>query len=198
MTPSQLLVSAHAPCTSTMVGFAPSPAAAALAVPADAIWLSGMTKPAMATITAAIMSRSLPSCVIRAVFTEVSFSGVSSARADARLCATRGSAALTDLRVDGSEGLRLAGSGLCRLGREPQRAGVDSVRVNLQHLPVEFLRRRGFLVEPVEVGDVLAGLIDDARVVVLAVAFVAGYDGTRIQRLDDVERSEPVLAALRV
>jgi hypothetical protein len=72
MTPSQLLVSAHAPCTSTMVGFGPSPAAAALAVLADAIWLSGMTKPAMATITAAIMSRSLPGRAIRMMFTEVS------------------------------------------------------------------------------------------------------------------------------
>src|SRR6202042_1438861 len=108
MTPSQLLVSAHAPCTSTMVGLGPSPAAAASAVRADALWLSGMTKPAMATITAAIMSRSLPGRVIRAVFTEVSFPGVPSVRADARLCAARGSAALTDLRVDGSEGLRLA------------------------------------------------------------------------------------------
>ena len=73
----------------------------------------------------------------------------------------------------------------------------DSVRVNRQHLPVEFLRRGGFLVEPVEVADVLAGFIDDARVVVLAVAFVAGYDGTRLERLDDVEGREPVLAALR-
>ena len=86
MTPSQLLVSAHAPCTSTMVGLGPSPAAAASAVRADAIWLSGMTKPAMATITAAIMSRSLPGCAIRVMFTEVSFPGVPSARADARLC----------------------------------------------------------------------------------------------------------------
>src|SRR5580700_5690129 len=105
MTPSQLALLAHAPCTSTMVGLGPPPASA---VPADAIWLSGMTKPAMATITAAIMSRSLPGRVIRAVFTEVSFPGVPSVRADARLCAARGSAALTDLRVDGSEGLRLA------------------------------------------------------------------------------------------
>ncbi len=60
------------------------------------------------------------------------------------------------------------------------------MRVNRQHLPVEFLRRGGFLVEPVEVADVLAGFIDDARVVVVAVAFVSGYDGTRIECLDYV------------
>ena len=86
MTPSQLLVSAHAPCTSTMVGLGPSPAAAASAVRAYAIWLTGMTKPAMATMTAAMMSHSLPGCAIRAMFTEVSFPGVPTARADARLC----------------------------------------------------------------------------------------------------------------
>jgi hypothetical protein len=58
--------------------------------------------------------------------------------------------------------------------------------------PVEFLRRGGFLVEPVEVADVLAGLVDDARIVVVAVAFVPGYDGTRIECLDDVEGRQPV------
>jgi hypothetical protein len=59
-----------------MLGLGPSPAAAASAVRADAIWLSGMTKQAMATITAAIMSRSLPGCAIRVMFTEVSFPDV--------------------------------------------------------------------------------------------------------------------------
>src|SRR5580698_690027 len=91
-----------------------------------------------------------------------------------------------------------ARSGLCRLGRELQCAGVDSVRVNRQQLPVEFVRRGGFLVEPVEVADIPAGLIDDARIVVVAVAFVSGYDGTRIECLDDAYGREPVLAALRV
>jgi hypothetical protein len=36
--------------------------------------------------------------------------------------------------------------------------------VNRQHLPVEFPRRGGFLVEPVEIANVLAGFTDDARV----------------------------------
>jgi hypothetical protein len=72
------------------------------------------------------------------------------------------------------------------------------VRVNSEHLPVKFLGRGGFFVEPVEVTDVLAGFINDARVVVVAVAFVSGDDGTRIECLDDVEGRQPVLAALRV
>src|ERR1700733_10588439 len=75
MTPPQLALLAHAPWTSTMVGLGPPPAAAAPAVPADAIWLSGMTRPAMATITAAIMSRSLPGHATRVMFTEVPFPG---------------------------------------------------------------------------------------------------------------------------
>jgi hypothetical protein len=61
-------------------------AAAASAVGADAIWLSGTTKLAMATTTAAIISRSLAGCAIRVMFTEDSFLGVLGARADARLC----------------------------------------------------------------------------------------------------------------
>jgi hypothetical protein len=102
MTPSQLLVSAHAPCTSTMLGLGLSPVPAARAVRADATWLSGMSKPAMATIAAARTSRSLPGWAIRVMFTEVSFPGVPGARADARLCGLqRGSPALTGLRVDG-------------------------------------------------------------------------------------------------
>jgi hypothetical protein len=71
--------------------------------------------------------------------------------------------------------------------------------VNSEHLRVKFLRRGGLLVEPVEVEDVLAGLADDARRgVVVAIALVSGYDGSRIERLDDVESCEPVPAALRV
>src|SRR6266567_5602980 len=102
MAPSQLLVSAHAPCTSTMLGLGPSPAAAASAVRADATWLSEMSKPAMATITAATTRRSLPGCAIRVRFTEVSFPGVPSARADARLRGYKAVTALTYLRVDGA------------------------------------------------------------------------------------------------
>jgi hypothetical protein len=55
-----------------MLGLGPLPAAAAAsAVRAEAIWLSGMAKLAMATIAAAIMSRSLTRRAIRVIFTEV-------------------------------------------------------------------------------------------------------------------------------
>ena len=74
MTPSQLLVSAHAPCTSTMVGLGPSPAAAASAVRADAIWLSGMTSPAMATTAATAIRRIRCSGTILMTFTMFSLS----------------------------------------------------------------------------------------------------------------------------
>jgi hypothetical protein len=74
---------------------APPSAAAGSVARADAIWLSGMTKPAMATITAGIISRGLRGCAIRVIFTEISwdvFPGVPSAGADARLCAPSESA----------------------------------------------------------------------------------------------------------
>jgi hypothetical protein len=45
-----------------------------------------MTRPAMATITAAILSRSLPGGAIRVMVTEVFFPGVPGARADAGWC----------------------------------------------------------------------------------------------------------------
>ena len=92
----------------------------------------------------------------------------------------------------------LTGSGLGRLRREPQRVRINAVRVNCQHLPIKFLRRGRFLVEPVEVADVLAGFTDGARVVVLPVALVSGDDGMRTEPFDDVECREPLLASLRV
>src|SRR5690349_20396952 len=85
MTPCQLLVSAHATCTRTTRGLGPPAAAAAPAAWADATWQSGMSKPAMATITAAVTSRSLFGCAIRVMVTEVSFPDVLGACADARL-----------------------------------------------------------------------------------------------------------------
>src|SRR6266567_2660777 len=53
MTPSQLEPSAHAPCSSTMVGLGPPPlAAVAKAAPAGAIWLAETSSPATARTTA--------------------------------------------------------------------------------------------------------------------------------------------------
>src|SRR5438477_11461234 len=85
-----------------MLGYGPSPARAASAVRADAIGLSGMTKPAMATMTAATTSRRLAGCVTRVMFIEGPFL-VCTAPVGALGCATtRRSPAPTDLRVDRS------------------------------------------------------------------------------------------------
>src|ERR1700733_4411836 len=71
MTPFQLLVSAQAPCSSTMVGLGPSLTAARVAVWAEAVWLRGMIKAAMAMTSAGITRRSLPRCAVRAMFTAI-------------------------------------------------------------------------------------------------------------------------------
>src|SRR2546423_13014705 len=51
MTPAQLEPSAHAPCSSTIVGLGPPPLAA-VAAPAGAIWLAETSIPATARTTA--------------------------------------------------------------------------------------------------------------------------------------------------
>src|SRR5260370_39678373 len=122
-----------------MLGLGPSPAAAASAVRADAIWLSGMTKPAMATMTAAIMSRSLPGCAIRVMFTEVSFPGVPSARADARLC---GDKAVTS--ADRSARRWFLGQPFVRrVLRRPQDAALVRCRVTSHGLSLRLEPRGG-------------------------------------------------------
>src|SRR2546430_8652325 len=73
MTSSQLEPSAHAPCSSTMVGLGPPPlAAVAVAAPAGAIWLAGTSTPATARTTAIsmirILERRIPWIKFTAVF----------------------------------------------------------------------------------------------------------------------------------
>src|SRR5260370_6537888 len=92
--------------------------------------------------------------------------------------------------------LSLARSSLCRLGREPQCAGVDSVRVNRQDLPVEFLRRGGFLVEPVEVADVPAGFLSYARGRLRSGAFLFPRDGTPVAGLRAIAGRAPCPASI--
>src|ERR1700722_6303582 len=72
MTPFQLLVSAQAPCSSTIVGLGPSLAASRFVVWAEAVWLRGMIRAAMAATSAGITRRSLTRCAVRAMFTAVS------------------------------------------------------------------------------------------------------------------------------
>src|SRR5690348_6835390 len=72
MTPSQLEPSAHAPCSSTMVGLGPPPLAAVVAAPAGAIWLTETSTPATARTTAIstirILERRIPWIKFTAVF----------------------------------------------------------------------------------------------------------------------------------
>src|ERR1700730_2304361 len=75
MTPFQLLVSAQAPCSSTMVGLGPLLAAARVVAWAEAVWLRGMIRAAMAKASAGIMRRSLARRAVRAMITVISFSG---------------------------------------------------------------------------------------------------------------------------
>src|SRR5580692_10425306 len=80
MTPFQLLVSAQAPCSSTMVGLGPALAATPLVVRAEAVWLSGMTRAAVAMTRAEMIRGSLARRAVLALFTVISFSGAPSAR----------------------------------------------------------------------------------------------------------------------
>src|ERR1700685_839888 len=75
MTPAQLLVAAQGPCFSTLVGLGPSLAAARVVVRAEAVWLSGMIRAAVATSNAGIMRRSLARRAVRMMFTVISSSG---------------------------------------------------------------------------------------------------------------------------
>src|SRR2546423_15168095 len=72
MTPSQLEPSAHAPCSSTMVGLGPPPlVAAAVAAPAAAIWLAETSSPATARTTAIRTIRILERRMLWMMFTAV-------------------------------------------------------------------------------------------------------------------------------
>src|SRR5258707_14295117 len=72
MTASQLEPSAHAPCSSTMVGLGPPPPAAwAAAARAGAIWLAETSSPATARTTAISTIRLLESRIPWMMFTAV-------------------------------------------------------------------------------------------------------------------------------
>src|SRR5580658_2874002 len=75
MTASQLAVLAQAPCSSTMVGLGPPLGTARAVGWAEAIWLKGMIRAAMARARAGMMRRSLAWRAARAMFTVSSLSG---------------------------------------------------------------------------------------------------------------------------
>src|SRR5258708_40263234 len=74
MTAAQLGVLAQAPCSSTMLGLGPALAAARVGAWAEATWLRGMTRAAMAAARTGMTTRSLTCRAARAMFTVISFS----------------------------------------------------------------------------------------------------------------------------
>src|SRR3989442_5249331 len=83
-------------------------------------------------------------------------------------------------------------------GRPPERARIGTIRVELQHLVVELSRGRARLGYAVEVADVLPGLFDDSGAVVLLGFLMSGDNRAWLERLNCVERGNPLAAGLRV
>src|SRR2546425_9584927 len=83
-------------------------------------------------------------------------------------------------------------------GRSPERARIGPIRVELQHLVVELSRGRARLGYAVEVADVLPGLFDDSGAVVLLGFLMSRDNRAWVERLDGVERSDPLAAGFRV
>src|SRR2546425_13020914 len=85
-----------------------------------------------------------------------------------------------------------------RARRTPERAGIDAIRIELQHLVVELSRGRRRPGYAVEITDVLPGLFNDLGAVVVPRSLMPGDHGAWGERLDGVERSDPLTAGLRV
>ena len=75
---------------------------------------------------------------------------------------------------------------------------IDPIRVELQHLVVKLLRGCRHFGYPVEVADVLTGLLDDPRIVVVTRSLMGGDNCEWIKRLNFVECRDPLLATLRI
>ena len=87
---------------------------------------------------------------------------------------------------------------LDRERRCPQRIDVHAQWMQLQHLVVKLARCCGRFDEPVEVSDVLPSLLDDSRAVFVPRPLVSRDHGARLQRLNFIERGNPLASLLRV
>src|SRR2546422_3327419 len=85
-----------------------------------------------------------------------------------------------------------------RARRSPERARIDAIRIELQHLVVELSRGRRRPGYAVEITDVLPGLFNDLGAVVVPRSLMPGDHGARIERLDFIERRDPFAAPLRI
>ena len=67
-----------------------------------------------------------------------------------------------------------------------------------QHLVVKFPRRRGRFDQPVKIANVLPGLLDDSRMVFVPRPLVFRDNNPRLQRLNSIERADPLTSLLRI
>src|ERR1700726_599871 len=82
---------------------------------------------------------------------------------------------------------------VCLGGRHPapERTGIGSIPMKLQHAVEEFAHGRRLLVEAQEVPEVAARFLNDSRVIVVLGPFVTGDHGARFQQFEFVEGSDP-------
>ena len=78
--------------------------------------------------------------------------------------------------------------------RTPERAWINTVRVEPQHLVVQLSRGRRGVGYAVEIADVLAGLFDDPGAVIVFGPLVPRDHRCRGQRLDCIEGGNSVEA----
>jgi hypothetical protein len=80
----------------------------------------------------------------------------------------------------------------------PKRARIDTIRIEVERRVVELARSSRCLVQGNEIPDVLSRLAYDAGIVRIFRYFVPGDHCNRIQRLELVERGNPLKPALPV
>src|SRR6266853_4734150 len=86
-----------------------------------------------------------------------------------------------------------------RARRKPEREPrIDPLRIALQHRVVERSRGRRRLGDAIDIADVLPGLCNDRGAVVVPRALMSGDHRAWVERLNGVERSDPLTAGLHV
>src|SRR5260370_38570286 len=84
-----------------------------------------------------------------------------------------------------------------RTRRTPKRARVGSIRIELQHLVVEFSDGCRHLGQTVEIADVLSGLFKNSGTVTLLGFLMSGDHGAWFQRFEGVKCRDPFAAGFR-
>ena len=77
----------------------------------------------------------------------------------------------------------------------PKRPAIYAIGVEVQHPIIEFPGGGRPFYEPIEIANVLAGFLNDARAVIIADALMSRDHRAWIKRLDLVERRNPLEAA---